>query len=337
MEALAAFSYLDENVPTWNTRVAELQAHTAAKRQEYIEDFKKHGTVRVRRRKNSSVCSIHTDNDKPGAGLTKGADEAVVDDDDDPDEQQQQQQQPTARDLPSRVPRKRGLRTDDSSSISTEQTWVSTRHNLIIHYDGHTQKALEEIVRDVGVARSYIRRGKMSHLPLTGMRPGGGILSKMRTANASSALLSKAMELGEEDEDDDDAGVARSKPTKVPDFETADKLLEVAHSLCESAAYQFLRVGDCSVELGGVQDNFKSIMGLASSETERLKEIVQEKEGPAEDGPSMTAASGTRPGEPDEMNKGQTTSGAIEVDDESSDASAEAVDITAFRANRKRF
>lgn len=308
MDALGAFSYLSDNVPSWNTQLSDIRSHTVTKRQEYIEDFKKHGTVRVRRRKNSSVCSIHTENELQRP-VEDSDSEAAVDD------------EPT-RVHPSRIPRKRCLATDDSS-ISADRTWINSRHNLIIHYDGHTQKALEEIVRNIGTARSNIRRGKMSQLPLAGLRSGGVLSRTMRAGNPSSALLSKAME-------PDDPGDGPDKDTKEPPFDSADKLLEVAHSLCETAAYQFLRVGDCCVELDSVHDNFSSLLRLATAEVERLREHVQEE--PPEEPPAKAAQPTKRA--PDEGEKPQALSGSIEVDDDSSNASVESIDMTAFRANR---
>lgn len=289
MDALGAFSHLSENLPSWITRLSDLRDHTVCKRQEYIEAFKIHGSSKPpRQRKNSSICSIRTG--EHGKRL-------------DPADNSIQGTDTTSRKCAA----------DDPS----EQPFVSTRYNIIIHYDGHTQTVLEDIVRCIGTARSNIRRGKMSQLPLTGFR-SGGVLSR--------TLLNKA--------DGDDR-----RPQKEPPFESADKLLELAHSLCETAAYEFLRVGDCAVELKGVEEKLNSLLGMATEEVDRLGEqrALEDQDDqheepeppPTEEKPSAQAES-TKRADDDEPQ----ASGEIEVDDASSSASCESIDLTAFRANR---
>jgi hypothetical protein len=299
-DALGAFSHLSENLPSWITQLSDLRGHTASKRQEYIDAFKIHGTVRKRERKNSSVCSIRTDDPgklDPGDVSTQGTADAI----------------------------------HDGTHNHAGQSSLNARYNLIIHYDGHTQKVLEEIVRSIGTARSNIRRGKMAQLPLTGFRSGGMLSKTMMAANSSNALLNKV-------EDSDDPGANSRPPQKDPPFESADKLLEVTHSHCEAAAYAFLRVGDCGMELNGIEENLNSLLGMATAEVERLGEQRKEEgldmEDDSEEEEEEAPAAESKLAADDDDEPPQASSGAIEVDDDASSASSASIDMSAFRTNR---
>ena len=141
------------------------------------------------------------------------------------------------------------------------------------------------------------------------------------------------------------APITKSTPTQTPNtkpaesaFERADKELEAAQSLCEVAAYQFLRDGNCQLELEGIKQRFESALAISKLEREKLekeklkeereeieKTVKAEDTSPLETVPTVTISKPTQPATMD--------SGIIEVDDESDSASIE-VDISAFRAGR---
>lgn len=317
MDALGAFSYLNDNLPTWITRVTDLVAHTAAKHAEYAEAYKKHATIAGkprRRRKNSSVCSIRTDNllpskqipDAPTPSNAAPENPAIND-------------STRAQEQSDRNPRKRGA--DDALSFEDPtSSLVSTRHNLIIHYDGHTQKVLEDMVRNIVTARNNIRRGRMAQLP-----PAMGLRSGRGPPDALLSTIRSARNRGP------------PGPQKETAFDLADKQLEVAHGLCESAAYQFLRSGDCNSELNNVEEKFKMLLKMSDAEVRRLKE-ERERAPPETD----TAKEEATPEpqfptalEPEKFKASNgDAAGAIEIDDDSEEASIEPIDLKAFRANR---
>jgi hypothetical protein len=112
--------------------------------------------------------------------------------------------------------------------------------NVIIHYDGHIQKELEQVVQKISMAKSHIRKGKMRR--------------KMRT------MLSK-------------------EASKETLFDFTEKQLDLAQKFCEAAAHQFLRSGDCSLDLEKVQESFRLALEVAESQVERLlKEDKEEEE-----------------------------------------------------------
>lgn len=345
MDALGAFTHLQSNLPAWITRVSDLATHTSRKHAEYVEAYRRHASFKPRRRKNSSVCSIHTDDLVPIAQQKGPASEAVD------TSTTQTRDAPTP---PRYAGRKRG--TDEAPSIdsSDRYAFVSTRHNVIIDYDGHTQKVLEEIVRDIGVARNNIRRGRMSMMPRSGLR--SGLLNKtvnIGSTNASGgeSQLPTLASIRSTRAGAGVVGVSGSLTSirKESPFDFADKQLELAHGLCETAAYQVLRSGDCGTELDGVEEKFKMLLEATNSEVQRLEaEKSREKaeaattaeKTPAKPPPTPTAARLARIQAIANSNKPSVDTpadspGAIEVDDASS-ISAESIDLSAFRSSRVR-
>ncbi|KAJ5782246.1 hypothetical protein N7457_004020 [Penicillium paradoxum] len=343
MDALGAFTHMKDNLPGWIIRVSELAAHTHKKHNEYSEAYRRHTTFKSRRRKNSSVCSIHTDDLVPIAQRMGPSPE------------------PTAvgitQDVPEETPRsgrKRSTEEDPSVDSGEHYAFVSTRHNVIIEYDGHTQQTLEAIVRDIGVARNNIRRSQMAMMPRTGLR--GGLLSKGMSLN-----MHMNMPAGMEQVTSPLSCVRSTRTTaglvgvsgagvlrRDSAFDFADKQLELAHSLCETAAYQVLRSGDCGTELDGVEEKFKMLLEAAINEVDRImaekkqQEEHQQKqqdgtaeEGPPKPPPTPSAAQLARVAAIAANKPSSATAGTIEVDDNSS-LSAESIDLSAFRSSRIR-
>lgn len=345
MDALGAFSHLQSNLPAWITRVSELAAHASARHAEYVETYRRHVSSKPRRRKNSSVCSIHTDDLVPIAQREGPPAEAV---------------EATTTDKHAPMPaqyagRKRG--TDEAPSIDSgdRYAFVSTRHNVIIEYDGHTQKVLEQVVRDIGIARNNIRRGKMSMVPRAGMRPS--LLNRTVNigSNNTSGGESQLPYLACVRSTRTGAGVvgvseSQTNIRKESPLDFADKQLELAYGLCETAAYEVLRSGDCGTELDGVEEKFKMLLETTNHEVNRLqqeKSQQQEKadapseKTPEKPPPTSSAArlarmraianANNKPSDDDPAD----SPGAIEVDDASS-ISAESIDLSAFRSSRVR-
>lgn len=307
MDALGAFSYLSDNLPTWISHLSELTAHTAAKHTEFADAFKKHSTapLKPRRRKNSSVCSIQTNSVR----RRRTAEEEKDD--------------------------------DASSSDSDTPAVISTRHSLIIHYDGYTQKTLEDMVRNIGTARNNLRRGKMAQLPMAaGARPP----PPRSAARAMLPTLEEPEDLLASIRSSRARGPPQPQPqltvTRKSPFDAADKNLELAHSFCETAAYQFLRAGDCASELGSVKERFTALLKVVTEEVELLKEEKKkEEEEAAEQEPEPEAEAGSPAKEKVteplvSLKRPASSEGAIEVDDEQ--GSVESIDLTTFRVGRTR-
>ncbi|CRG84382.1 hypothetical protein PISL3812_01674 [Talaromyces islandicus] len=305
LDALQCFTSISENVPAWITRVTDLAAHTAKKHAEFSEEYKKLAadSQAQPRRKNSSVHSIRSSS----ALRIEAAAAAAA------------------------ALNPQSKREGDGVSIPSDQVSRVSRQRpkVVIRYDHHTQKELEQVVRDIGAARNSIRKGKMSQVM---RRPN--LTMEMFSRRSRDSLRGPSLPM--------DSLVRVQAPRETPtqqesSFDFTDKQLEAAQSLCERAAHQFIRSGDCSTQLSTILDKFNLVLNTAREETTRLH---AEKAADMGDGmpesETAAASAGFKPIDCGEDGKSPEPGiAAIEVDDSPSDSSV-SIDITAFRSNRFR-
>lgn len=168
---------------------------------------------------------------------------------------------------------------------------LRSRTMVVVHYDGHIQASLELLVRAIGTGRNMLRKAKMA--------------AKMEAMAAMAASSSDDDDDDDNDNDNDESNAImakigyrhrglssmrtrgmmrmteRTSSTSLERFDTADKALEEAQALCERAAHQSLREGDCRKELNGVRGFFNEVAELAKTEVARhaaQKLIADEKE-----------------------------------------------------------
>ncbi|PGH02406.1 hypothetical protein AJ79_07638 [Helicocarpus griseus UAMH5409] len=334
MDAFQCFTYISDNVPSWVTRVTDLAAHTKAKHAEFSAEYAKltaaGGGIKTRRRKNSSMHSIKPDDmDKAtnDAHSNKEEEEAVEDGTED------YMDPITLLKMSKHYPqdanqRKRNIAT--SKSENTDRI-VRPRQLVVVHYDSETQSSLEQLVRDIGGARNNIRKGRMSQM----MKSGFGLKFFDPTRGRAAA--------GRKHPLDPSSKPSSPSQNKESPFDAADKQLELAQSLCESAAHQFLRCGDCAMELEKTKERFSTVLDMAKVEIERLEaeakeqkeaeKAEEEAEREVEPVKEEIAAEPTLVKDEEKRPPGIVT--AIEVDDGSS-VSSVSIDITAFRSSRFR-
>jgi hypothetical protein len=317
VDAAQCFTLISDNVPTWITRISELAQHTVARHAEFVDEYKRLTPQRPRHRRNSSLCSIQPISTE-GFEITPDTkrDTKVPDSADNDNSQVDVKPNPLKR-----------TNAEVSSSTSiVPPAPTRMRHNLVIHYDGHTQQELERVVRDIGTARNWLRKAKMSQLSKQSPFALGRRTGLLRLG--AGAPVSRTVT----------GGPGRHFPESSP-FEFVDKELEIAQSLCEGAAHQFLRCGNCTQELQNVQEKLRSILGVSTSAASRFEQEKEAEEAGEESSEESDEAvppliktesesDGAKPAEP---------SGAleIEVDDDASDGSVD-IDITAFRSTRFR-
>lgn len=168
--------------------------------------------------------------------------------------------------------RKRKTPTITSGDISAPPKFRS-RMMVIVTYDGQIQKSFEGLVRAIGTGRNMLRKAKMAAkaeemAALAAFEedsdeedPYAFVNSKIgyRNRTGLSSLRVKASTDGE---------VEVATPTVAPTeiFDVPDKALEFAQALCEKAAHQSLRDGDCRKELEGVKKHFQEIHDRAAVE-----------------------------------------------------------------------
>ncbi|KAI9696357.1 MAG: hypothetical protein M1820_008199 [Bogoriella megaspora] len=236
-------------------------------------------------------------------------------------------------------PRKRKTGSDISIGGRSGPTKYRSRSLLVVYYDGEVQKSFEQLVRCIGTGRNLIRKGKL--------------------AARLEALSDMAADDGDDDDGDGSAGEddeldykAMNKiqftprtlrtPRRVPSgtlgpsigsisppaiYDQLDKALEHTQIMCEKAAHQHLRDGDCRIEIRDAKKSLEKITVLVEPEMVR---IAQKKE-------SVRPASVYEPSSPEsKISVTKVPSmGKIEVDDNPEPEIEMKLAFPRARANRR--
>lgn len=346
MDALSSFAFLTENVPTWLKEIDALSSHTIQKHSEFKSEYTRLiNHIRPRKTKSPSVKSIHgSESERPksrDSTLSKRSSLEIS-----PLEAGNRQLFAAAR-------RRTKKATSSIHSGASGPQKFRSRHMVIVHYDGHTQTVLENMVKNVGSARNNLRKGKQNRelslgleLPAFRRQPGLddddsndllGFSLKNHTRTRYQDLLNPKSNVPP-------AGTDEKRGMAI--FEEADKELEKAKNLCEAAAHQFLRDGDCSVEIQGLKEAFTVVIDLANEEEKNLREEEESNPKPEEvtidfadefkkNGNGAPLESVAKVSGNGHINTPPNIlltekSGAIEVDD-GDDSDSISVDLAAFR------
>ena len=337
MEALASFTFLSENLPVWISRLNNLSNQVAERHVEFTR-LSQIPSSTTRKRKTGSTESLRP-NDVTENDHAKTPPQAMHIDID-PDNKK------FFRDV--REARRKRRSGSLLSGVSGPQKY-RTRMSMIIYYDSAIQEGFETLVRNIGSARNSLKKGRhhisfkarieasrMEDYPSASrgkLRHPIGQIEKSNTQKGSGTLTS-------------DLGVEA--------FDNIDKYLEVAQSLCELGAHQFLRDGDCSDEVQGVKERFENSLRIAMEQVDLLsagqKELEREEQSSEPPAESQEVASvipvdekrgehvgieiKAHTGEPPALHESFPAVGAIEVDDES-DAGSIHIDLSAFRSARR--
>ncbi len=274
MDAHSSFVHLVDNLPVWKRSVESLSIHATRKHAEFVADFSQlvH-QVHPKRRKTPSVASIRTNDEE----------EIQEDETDVPSLPNRVEINPLEagnRYLYAQATKKRKPGTSIRSGASGPQKFRN-KNQVVVYYDSYLQEQLDALVKSIGVGRNNLRKGKNSFVVERGFRlptlKGGAqgypSLDNLRNntmSRTTSPILSgkKAVE---------------SIVMTVPDNDEAaflqvDKELESIQSLCETAAHQFLRDGDCKAELDNIQYKLGAVLAQATSTADSLKKLKEKHE-----------------------------------------------------------
>lgn len=206
---------------------------------------------------------------------------------------------------------------------------------IIVYYDSAIQAAFESLVRSIASARNNLRKGKTA-VSFKARMASLGMDETLFANPADLAILDPKMMRSRFHRSNQHAPPAEY----VPAFEEADRHLEAAQSLCEVAAHQFLRDGDCSDEIEGTKMRFKDCLGVAQREADILRQQKSH-------GESQESVADVKPDERGVValdEKVDLTAvkaatyadvGTIEVDHDDSDVSSVHIDLPALRRARR--
>jgi hypothetical protein len=300
VDALQCFTFLTDNVPCWITRVTELAAYTSKKHAEFSEEFHRLAQTQPQEPQEQQPKNSSVHSIRPASALGN-------------------------------IPASK-QETGSALITSGEGADVSRPiRPVVIYYDSHTQAELEQTVRDIGAARNSLRKGKMSQMTRISNLSLDMFTSQPRDSPRTMQLPVDSLR--------------RTRPVEMDQketatFEFAEKQLEIAQSLSEVAAHQFLRCGDCQKELDEVLAKFTIVLEMARTEACRLRtENEREAENKQAEGSRLLkehiASSMKLADSFDDDKAPEPGIAAIEVDDAASDDSI-SIDIAVFRSNRFR-
>lgn len=234
-----------------------------------------------------------------------------------PSQLQRQTQQAVAKaQARARAHVKKRQRSGSMISADNVPSQYRSRTMIIVYYDSYVQSFFEELVKFVSASRNLMRKARMaakvaqirrlaemeapqededggelkpgpvdadddSQEPLPSLRYMSTRRLGAAGARASAARFGRGppgnMLLGENDKDA---------------YEDIDKGLELVQSLCEQAAHQFLRDGDCMEEVAKIQKQLAQTKVQADKELERVQREEPEL---LKDGLDATKARTLRP------------------------------------------
>jgi len=350
---LESFTHLTENIPSWLIKLDDLTAQVAEQNARFIRSSE--FGEQLKKKKHNSTESLRPNDD----------DDNIEDNTAVPPTDKYIPPNPSHKCLShasrpkaaannalvaAEIRRKR--KPGSGHSHASGHARYRTKSMVIVYYDSAIQESFEAVVRNIAGARNTLRKGKttasfkarmasigvgMDDDPFSGASKFKMMAPKITRPSMPSTRL---------------GGPDLLSGGNMTPFEEADKDLETAQSLCEVAAHQFLRDGDCRLEIEGTRKRFQNVLDLAGKEVERLKEEEEQEKAKeattAEqqtNGVTLTTDTPravesveervqpkTEPPPPKQVNF--TGTGTIEIDD-GSDAESIHLDLSAFRRTRR--
>jgi hypothetical protein len=269
-EALQCFESLLESVPTWIADLEDMLKAATEKQNEILFESQPAADAPVLFKKRSKSSSLRSHRSK--------------------DERKDSQVDDSSQSQPPRLLRTQLPHMTDSDALRLSQRKRKTasvcsgdqsgpskfrsRAMVVVYYDGEAQKKFETLVRSIGTGRNAVRKGKM----------GAKVDSLSRTGSSSSEGSSSG-----EDRALQQFGKLGYRSTRSPRmdsrmfgkdntveaFDKVDACLEKGQSLCERAAHQILRDGDCALELNNAREHLNEAIKLARAELPALKKRAE--------------------------------------------------------------
>ncbi|KAJ9613038.1 hypothetical protein H2200_002979 [Cladophialophora chaetospira] len=300
MDAHSSFVYLVDHLPKWQATIDSLSLYTTEKNAEFAAEYARLlNEAKPKRKKTASMSSIHTADEREAVDdQVNGTDS--VDALSLPDPRQINPLEAGNRYLYAQARRKRKPGPSIRSGASGPQKYRNRNH-VVVFYDGYLQEQLDTMVKQLGLGRNSLRKGKNALAAATGFRlpmlSGGANrmaspfndLGSTLTSRSTSALLPLKKPV---------AVVTVQPNSDEASFIQADKELEQVQSLCETAAHQFLRDGDCKAELGNIRRKLDALLVHATATAESLKRLQEshkalEADSSASDSTHVTDSDGT--------------------------------------------
>ena len=345
MDALKSFAHLTDNVPHWLQKLNALSAQVAEQHQRFTRLSQAQTAETRLSKKHDSTESLRPPKDEQDFRVKdtviKITETSVPPSDTPPTSYPAVKSAVLEKDFP----RKRKSGSAEFSNTSGPPRY-RTRSMTVVYYDSAIQEALESLVRDIAGARNNLRKGRTAATFKARMISMG--MDDSDGTDCQSMLNPKSMVK---------SAPRGTQPNLNRAFDQADKELEAAQGLCEVAAHQFLRDGDCKEELLGTRQKFEECLKIAKEEVEACKRKAEDSrpdEKSETEGKEMNSVESRVMLPIDPPNEAHapisivekvqaartptvptlTSSGTIEVDD-NCDTDSIHIDLSAFRRTRR--
>ena len=155
-----------------------------------------------------------------------------------------------------------------------------SRALVVVYYDGDIQQRLTDIVQGLSACRNDIRRSKMSAKVDMLSRSGSSSSGSGNDGSAGEKTAPKS--IGSFTYKTTRLRLQELSPMGKPDgcesLDKVDGLLERSQNLCEHAAHQVLRDGDCVSEVSKVKNLLEEAKSSAELELPNLEKLAAQAE-----------------------------------------------------------
>ncbi|RMZ85567.1 hypothetical protein DV737_g609, partial [Chaetothyriales sp. CBS 132003] len=271
MDAQSSFAYLTDQLPLWLSQLNDLSRYACGKSEEFAAEYRSLvNEPRHKRQKSASLQSIQSA-DSPSARPSDAGARA----DSRADASLSTPSRPVeVSALEGQRKRKRpwSMRSNEPKPQPTR------RRNLIVHYDSHVQVQLDSMVKAIGIARNNLRKARNAHQATSGFslpalkRKGPATLMSSLESVRSSSKEQSSFSVSSSKCTSRSACQSTSE-TDMAMFSSTDKKLETVQSLYETAAYQFLRDGECKHSFDSAKNHLDALL----VEAQKCRHMFEEK------------------------------------------------------------
>ena len=287
---LESFTHLTDNVPAWLAKLDDLTVQVAEQNARFIRVSQHSEQLRKKHDSTESLKPINDGNIEDSAAVPT-TDTYIPPDPSHRCLAHTSRPKAAANSALVAAEIRRKRKPGSNHSNASGHARYRTKSMVIVYYDSTIQDAFESLVRSIAGARNTLRKGKTSASFKARMASLGMDDDPFSGAANFKKMGPKIMRPG--------VPSSRLEPEFLNDdkgscFEDADKALETAQNLCEVAAHQFLRDGDCRLEIEGTRQKFEHSLEVAKKEVERLQ---------AEDAQHQAREAESEPPKPVELEK----------------------------------
>ena len=271
-DAFTCLQDLLKNVPGWIANLESIVGNATRKQTELLfanQPADSEKTLVRKASKSSSLCSRHSKEDEAAAQDPEAREETPA-----PTLLRPQLPHLSNSDALRLSQRKRKT----TSALSGQQSGPSkfrSRGLVVVYYDGDVQKQFEALVRTISLCRNGIRKAKMNYKIDNLARSGssssesGGSGGEETIKGLGTFTYKTARKTWQEPSSSKEDGTAA--------FDKVDGLLEKTQALCERAAHQVLRDGDCSPELAKAKDHLTNVEVAVKAELPVLEKKAEKQ------------------------------------------------------------